>query len=269
MGIIKYQFTEDCRIGIVHIDQEHETLFAMINEAFNLLEEKEIVGAHINSIIQDLRNYANTHFAHEEAYMEEIGDPELERQKGEHEAFREAVNAVDVETITGENGREKLTDLLLFLSKWLYGHILRSDIMIGHFGEREEDPFAFTDKYKTGIRIVDKEHAQLFAIIRKTDEVLHAELLHDRYDEIVSILQSLKDYTVMHFADEEAYMEKIGYEGLEAQKKAHQNFVDHLNEINLFDLDETQDAYLEDLIEFLLGWLTNHILKMDKKIPKL
>ena len=96
--------------------------------------------------------------------------------------------------------------------------------------------------------------------------MIHAELLHDKYDEILHIISDLKDYTAVHFSDEEAYMEKIGYPELESQKKAHTAFIDKLAEINLDDLDAHQQHYLEDLISFLLNWLSVHILHMDKKI---
>ena len=43
-------------------------------------------------------------------------------------------------------------------------------------------------------------------------------------------------------------------------------FIDKLDEINLDDLDAHQQHYLEDLISFLLNWLSVHILHMDKKI---
>ena len=82
-----------------------------------------------------------------------------------------------------------------------------------------------------------------------------------------SILEELKDYTIYHFQDEEKYMLSIGYSGIEAQKCAHQVFVDRLNEINLDEVDENQQEYLEELVGFLRGWLINHILKMDKLIP--
>ena len=62
-------------------------------------------------------------------------------------------------------------------------------------------------------------------------------------------------------------MEKIHYEGLELQRMAHTAFVDRLNEINLDDVDRVQKEYLDELLEFLLNWLTNHILRMDKQIP--
>ena len=35
----------------------------------------------------------------------------------------------------------------------------------------------------------------------------------------------------------------------------------------LLEVDDSQHEYLCELIDFLLGWLKNHILKMDKKIP--
>jgi hemerythrin len=154
------------------------------------------------------------------------------------------------------------------MAKWLYHHILGSDIMIGKFTDKSaEDAFTFTDAYRTGIKFVDEEHKKLFDIIRETNDVIHAELLHDKYDAIINILNELKEYTVIHFSDEEKYMESISYEGLELQRIAHNAFVDRLNEIDLNDMDDNQSEYLDDLIEFLLGWLINHIQKMDKKIP--
>ena len=127
--------------------------------------------------------------------------------------------------------------------------------------------FAFTSKYQTGIKLIDEEHERLFALIEETDQIIHSELLYDKYDEIVQIIDGLRDYTLFHFKDEEAYMQRIGYAELEAQKIAHQAFIDKLNDIDLFEVDEKQEEYLEELIAFLLNWLVNHILKMDKKIP--
>ena len=53
---------------------------------------------------------------------------------------------------------------------------------------------------------------------------------------------------------------------LRHRKKAHRGFVEKLEEINLDDVDENQEAYLSDAAEYLLHWLTGHILGMDKKI---
>ena len=83
------------------------------------------------------------------------------------------------------------------------------------------------------------------------------------------ILTELRNYTEMHFHDEEAYMEKINYADLDAQRRAHNAFIEKLVDINfeeLENLDNNQQEYLQDILDFLAKWLVNHILKMDKLI---
>ena len=141
--------------------------------------------------------------------------------------------------------------------------------MIGKLGSGvEKDPFAFTEEYWTGIELIDDEHKKLFDIIRETNDIIHAQFLHDKYDEIMRILHELQEYTERHFKDEEDYMERISYKRIEVQKRAHEAFVDKIKKIDLREIDDNQEEYLEELIDYLLKWLSNHILKMDKKIPQ-
>ena len=72
-----YEFTKDCMLNIEEIDNEHRRLFQMINEAVAMIEQSDDVTYIANSLISNLKEYASTHFAHEEAYMESIHDPEL------------------------------------------------------------------------------------------------------------------------------------------------------------------------------------------------
>lgn len=265
-----YRFTKDCMIGIREIDEEHERLFQLLNETMELLQTAGASRVALKSLLKELKDYAGTHFAHEEAYMEKIGDRELSGQKREHTEFAEKIDGYDISELSEEECKEKTEELLAFMARWLYRHILGSDTMIGYFVDDaagSEDAFAFTDKYRTGIESVDEEHRRLFEIIRETNDLIDAELLHDKYDEIVHILDELRDYTVKHFAHEEEYMERIHYEGLQNQKIAHEAFVERLNDINLETVDDNQKEYLDELILFLLEWLSNHILRMDKLIP--
>ncbi|MBU5478427.1 bacteriohemerythrin [Eubacterium sp. MSJ-13] len=269
-----YEFTKDCMIGIKEIDDEHKKLFDMINDAIALADKTDDVKSIANNLIKNLKDYANVHFAHEEAYMKKINDPELESQIKEHKAFAKKVNSFELDTSSDEASKKSLNDILVYIIQWLYKHILGSDIMIGklsdHSEEAENDnPFEFTDKYKTDIALIDDEHRHLFEIIEKTNELIHENLLHDKYDEIMHLLDELKTYTETHFNDEEALMEKISYPGLAAQKKAHAAFVDKLVHIDINELDEIdehQQAYLFELINYLLSWLSNHILGSDLKI---
>lgn len=267
-----YEFTEDCMIHVEEIDNEHRRLFQMINEAVALVDSTDDVQVIASNLIKNLKDYAATHFAHEEAYMERMNDPELELQKKAHAAFTAKINAFEPDTSTPEALRASLKGLLEYLVRWLYRHILSSDMMIGKIPptfEQTEDQFAFTDKYRTGIELVDDEHKRLFEIIKDTNDVIHTELLHDKYDEIMRLLAELREYTEVHFSDEEAMMERINYPDIAAQKRAHSAFVGRLVEIDLSELDamdDNQEEYLQDLIQFLLSWLSNHILGMDKKI---
>lgn len=269
-----YQFTEDCIIGVEQIDNEHRRLFELVNETADLLMKDNVSRSDVTELFRQLNDYAVLHFAHEEEYMMQINDPELPRQKEMHQAFVKKLKEIELGDIKSKDEKETIKQILEFVSRWLFSHILSSDTMIGIFQKAEKeqeeskDMFAFTEEYRTGIEIVDEEHEELFRIIKRANGLISEELLHDKYDEIMSVLDELRNYTIKHFADEEAYMESIQYEGLDLQKRTHEMFVDKLNDINLDDLDDNQQQYLIELVDFLLMWLVNHILKMDKKIPK-
>ena len=64
--------------------------------------------------------------------MEQIRDPELIRQRMQHSLFRDKIRDFSFADIDDPGKQQQVvTDLLNFLAKWLYHHILGSDIMIG------------------------------------------------------------------------------------------------------------------------------------------
>lgn len=270
-----FEFTDDCKTGIEQIDKEHRYLFELLNRVHALVSMdyyNDYYGK-IKEIIAELDDYAEQHFAHEEAYMEQIRDPELILQRSQHDFFREKILSLDLAVIDEpEEQRRVLSELVNFLAKWLYHHILGSDIMIGKLPPLEEwmlkeNPCEFTEEYLTGIDLIDREHEELFRIVGKADRLIKSCDTSIDYDEIMELLNSLKAYTENHFHDEEEYMEQIHYEGLAAQKRAHEAFIEKLETIDLSEIDNNPQDYLQKLMEFLLGWLINHILNTDKKIP--
>ena len=183
------------------------------------------------------------------------------------EAKRYDLILLDV-MLPGINGFE----LMEYLARWLYHHIISSDAMIGKLPKLEEwmvkeNPCEFLDEYRTGIDFVDEEHKVLFQITDKAYKLLQRDFSLDGYDEVMDVITELKDYTVRHFNDEEAYMERIKYEGLAAQRRAHESFIQRIEGVDLDNVEGDLKEYLASLIEFLLGWLINHILYTDKKIP--
>lgn len=270
-----FQFTDDCRIGIEQIDEEHQGLFEILDRAYILLATNYHIDSYqkVKDILEELDYYAEQHFEHEESYMVQICDPELIRQRTQHVYFRNKVLEYKLANIDDEEEQQRvLTELVNFLAKWLYRHILSSDILIGKLPPLEEwmireNPCEFTEEYLTGIELVDREHKELFRIVDKANRLARDYDAGSDRDKIVEILDELKDYTKEHFADEEEYMESIHYDGLEAQKRAHAAFIDKLETIDFKEIDEKPQESLNKLLEFLLGWLINHILNSDKKIP--
>lgn len=268
-----FAFTSDCKIGIEQLDKEHEYLFALLNEAFELLKNEFVKDKYsrISDLIEELKRYADTHFAHEEQYMERIQDPELGMQKKQHLAFREKINCFSVTNIDG-NQDGVLSEILEYMTRWLYHHILSSDMMIGKMQPIQEwtnkkEPCAFSEQYLTGISVVDEQHRRLFEIIGDANELVNNEFIPDKFDNITKLLEELTEYTKVHFSDEERYMESIGYAGIEAQKMAHAGFIAKLEDIVMEGFDENQHEVLIELMDFLFHWLVQHIMKMDKRIP--
>lgn len=128
--------------------------------------------------------------------------------------------------------------------------------------------FEMKPEYYTGIDLIDNEHKELFRIAREVSDLLKDPFIADKYDNIVGIIGELKNYTVKHFADEEAYMESINYKRMFTQKIQHASFVDKLNSIDLNDIDENQVETLIELMEFVSKWLVSHIIENDLLIGK-
>lgn len=268
------QFTDDCLLGVEQIDEEHRYLFELLARGDSLLQNEygRDIYEDIKSLLGELENYADEHFSHEEAYMKEIRDPELILQRIQHMVFRETITEFLLKNIDDdEDQQHALEELLSFLTKWLYRHILSSDTMIGKLPPLEEwmlkdNPCEFSEEYLIGIDLIDREHRQLFALVERANRLVKEWTVEDGYDEIMEIFKELKDYTEFHFTDEESYMRSIKYEGYEAQKRAHEAFISRLEEFDFEKIEGNPREHLTSLIEFLLGWLINHILQADKKI---
>lgn len=121
-------------------------------------------------------------------------------------------------------------------------------------------------EYYTGIEEIDAQHARLFELAQETHDLLEDNLLQDKTEELSRLISELIDYTKMHFAHEEAYQKSIGYAYVDRHALQHRQFEDKLME---FDFDSIGDDYnvqneaVEKLLDFLVSWLTIHILKVD------
>lgn len=126
-----YEFKDTYKTNIDFVDKEHRKLFEIAEQAYQLQHNEFILDKydHIVRILEELKDYTRTHFAHEEAYMQKIGYKGMFTQKVQHDAFVLKLDEIDLSAID-ENSDDMISDILKFLTDWLTEHILNVDKLI-------------------------------------------------------------------------------------------------------------------------------------------
>ncbi len=115
-----------------------------------------------------------------------------------------------------------------------------------------------------GVTVFDNEHKQLVSLVNKLNQALLAGSAKKTMQEI---LQSLVNYTKIHFKHEEDYMVLYDYPEYEKHKKEHDTLTEQVMDFyTRYQAGETVFSF--ELMNFLKDWLTNHILITDKKYKK-
>ena len=126
--------------------------------------------------------------------------------------------------------------------------------------------FEWQEEFVIGVDSIDKEHQRLFKIINKLFRMKEEE--KNGQWACQEGIKFFKGHAMKHFADEEAYMASIGYEGLEQHKRIHKGFRE--NTLPALEQELKQSGYTEDTIDHFLGvcagWLIGHTLTEDMAI---
>jgi hemerythrin len=128
------------------------------------------------------------------------------------------------------------------------------------------DMIFWKEDYRLGVDLIDKQHQRLFQIAEDIYRLLKSDLYTDKYNKILRHISELRDYTIFHFNSEEEYMKQIGYRKFLSHKVEHDDFINKINNIDLNSIDENQDAYISELLDFVIKWIDEHILQRDKQI---
>lgn len=120
------------------------------------------------------------------------------------------------------------------------------------------------EKYELGIEVIDNQHKELIAITSKLSDLLtNAVQGQDIYDEMMTIIADLRDYTVYHFGYEEKIFDNIGYVNSEVHKAEHKKLIDEIENLDLSKLDEDQITAGKSILKFLITWVFKHISGSD------
>ena len=123
--------------------------------------------------------------------------------------------------------------------------------------------FKWNADYALGIEEIDEQHRRLFEIGNELYELLNNTEDGDIYDEIMAIVESLRDYTIFHFSVEEAYFKKFGYDGAEAHIIEHNAFIAKLDTIDFHAVDEDQRKHAMSILKMIIDWIFKHIHGSD------
>jgi hemerythrin len=125
--------------------------------------------------------------------------------------------------------------------------------------------FDWKEEYSVNVSEIDEQHKKLFEIGGRIYDLVQADDEFDHYDEILTILEELKNYTIFHFDFEENLMKQYGYEEVDTHKFEHVFLIKKLQKLNNEDIDTKQKKVKIELITFIADWIAGHILKTDMK----
>ena len=126
--------------------------------------------------------------------------------------------------------------------------------------------FEWREEFNLGVEEIDKEHRRLFKIINKIFTIREEE--KNSQWACQEGIKFFKSHAMKHFADEEAYMASIGFEGLEQHRRIHQGFREYT--LPALEQELEQSEYSEETVDHFLGvcagWLIGHTLTEDLAI---
>lgn len=125
--------------------------------------------------------------------------------------------------------------------------------------------FPWNQNFETGIAKIDEQHRKLVELINSIAmQSTHAT----RIEDVDQVLDSMTEYANYHFKTEEEIWFPYFQDDpcfIEHQK-THSTFLECVTKLRQRKINEPLDEVVEDLLQFLIGWLIYHILDNDKQL---
>lgn len=120
----------------------------------------------------------------------------------------------------------------------------------------------FNNSLKVENKLIDQEHAVLIDYINLLQKAVENE---SSVKLVGHVLEGLTEYTKTHFFVEEEMMKAYEYPDVDQHKAAHQDFKVKLIDL-IYHYENGSAGISSSALSFLLDWLTNHILKVDRAL---
>jgi hemerythrin len=127
--------------------------------------------------------------------------------------------------------------------------------------------FEWNANFQTDLPAVDHQHRHLVDLINALGEQLNRG--NRAGDELDALFRQLLEYAGYHFSEEEALMKAVGLDRRHVQlhEGRHRDFIEKL--LLLKDsAPGNLGSVAEELLEYLIHWLTYHILGQDQNMAR-
>lgn len=114
------------------IDQEHQTLIAIINH-FEAVQSSPDTAATLSGVLQQLEQYASAHFRREEALQRKVAFPFAPAHNQRHRLLLRNLDAARAEFAAAASGQDLgvfRQHMCGFLHDWLLDHIIQNDLLM-------------------------------------------------------------------------------------------------------------------------------------------
>ncbi len=122
--------------------------------------------------------------------------------------------------------------------------------------------FEWSPKFILGVKAIDDQHRKLVVILNQLDDLIKNGA--PQSDSWVSIFNELLEYAQYHFKTEEELMFDHSFGGLQDHIKEHAFFRSKITSLKK-GLDANDLHAIDELLYFLMVWLQNHILVVDRR----
>ncbi|WP_027340573.1 bacteriohemerythrin [Halonatronum saccharophilum] len=119
-------------IGVEEIDKQHKELFEQTERLLKACQEKR-GSEELESLLEFLGNYVQTHFETEEKLQKKYNYPDYKEHKKAHNDFVKKIEEFKQEFKEGKKNVASLMRLNRTITRWLVNHIKKEDQGLGDY----------------------------------------------------------------------------------------------------------------------------------------
>jgi len=124
----KFIWTDEYKLDVKVIDDQHKHFFEIVNRIYDLLEKENNDKNELQAIVKELIDYAYFHLSTEEKYFNQFAYSDIANHMKYHSMFREKSGEYSDRINNEEEDLSKLTlEITDFAKEWLMHHILVAD----------------------------------------------------------------------------------------------------------------------------------------------